>query len=238
MIPTLDPTIKEEIEKLDNESNAIFNLNSPQPGIDLLIKAYHLIPEPRNAYSESFNLLKYISIAYFRSGMIDESEQWLANFLESDYNTMRYGDSEYLAGKIALKRNNKEAAIQYLIIANQKSGGRVFRKKDEKEIYNFFKSNAKEHVRPTGFDKMLKVAITEIDTKNYVYALSLLYDCLNLQLDNPMVHLNKGICHFELNQLDQAADALARAYMLEGENIFTDQNLKYLDFLKTKIELT
>jgi hypothetical protein len=53
-----------------------------------------------------------------------------------------------------------------------------------------------------------------------------------------MVHLNKGICHFELNQLDQAADALTRAYMLEGEKIFADQNLKYLDFLKTKIELT
>jgi len=26
--------------------------------------------------------------------------------------------------------------------------------------------------------------------------------------------------------------------MLEGEKIFTDQNLKYLGFLKTKIDLT
>lgn len=237
MIPELDTPIKQEIEKIEQAAFEIFDLEKPRPGIDLLIEAYHLIPQPRNTYSESFNLLKYISTGYFRSGLIDESEKWLADFLESDYNVRRYGESEYLAGKIALKRNEKAKAIEYFIIANQKSEGRVFSGDEEKEYFSFFKSNAKEHVRPTDFNKMLEAALKEIGSKNFVYALSLLYDCLNIQLDNPVVHLKKGICHFELNQLNQAADSFTRAYMLEGAEIFKNEDAKYLEFLKTKIQI-
>lgn len=237
MILELDKYIKQEIEKLDNASNDIFDLKNPQPGINLLIEAYNLIPIPRTSYSESFNLLKYITTGYFRADLIDESEKWLSQFLESDFNTRRYGESEYLAGKIALKRNNKEKAIQYFIIANQKSEGRVFKGSEEKEFFQFFKSHAKEHVRPSDFNKMLEAALKEIESKNYIYALSLLYDCLNIQLDNPLVHIKKGICHFELMELDKAVDSFTRAYMLEGENIFQNEDSKYINFLKTKIQI-
>lgn len=234
----VEEELKQKIEDMDNESNEIWDENNPQASIDLLIEAYQLIPEPRTRYSEGYNLLKYISIAYFITGNLDESEKWLPEFLESDFNTMGYGESEYLAAKIALKRNNKELAIQHFIVANQKSGGRVFGSdEDDKANYEFFKLHAKEHVRPKGFAKMLKTAQTEIEQENYAYALSLLYDCLNLKLDNPSVHFCKGCCHFELNELDYAADSFTRAYMLEGEAVFKNQNTKYLEFLKTRIEL-
>lgn len=237
MILELDKNIKQEIDDLDNESRKIFDLENPRPGIDFLIKAYNLLPEPKNSYSESFNLLKYICIASFRSGLIDESMKWLPDFLESDYNIMGYGASEYLAGKIALKQDDNKKAIQYFMIANQKSSGRVFSGKEEKKYFDFFKSNAKEHVRPKGLKKMLAVALKEMESKNYVYALSLLYDCLNIQLDNPIVHLKKGICHFELNEKDYAADSFARAYMLEGEHLFDKEESTYFEFLKTKIQI-
>lgn len=238
MLLELDKNIKQEIEKITNAAMEIFDLKNPQPGINLLIDAYHKIPLPRTSYTESFNLLKYITIGYFRSGLLDESEKWLPEFLESDFNTMRYGESEFMAGKIALtKRNDKESAIQYFIIANQKSEGRVFKSKDEKEFFNFFKSHAKEHVRPSSFDKMLEVALKETNTKNYIYALSLLYDCLNIQLANPLVHIKKGICHFELKELEKAADSFTKAYMLEGEQIFQNEDSKYFNFLKTKIQM-
>ena len=228
----------QEIQRLTNEAFEIFNLEHPQAGIDLLIKAYHLIPIPRTRYSEGYDLLKYISIGYFRAGMIEESEKWLSEWTESDFNTMGYGESEFLAAKTALKRNNKDLAIQYFIVANQKSAGRVFGDDEEdKENYNFFKAHAKEHVRPTDFGDLLSTAQNEIKKGNYPYALSLLYDCLNIELDNSVVHFNKGLCHFQLNEPDHAADSFTRAYMLEGEDIFQDQDPKYFEFLKTKIEV-
>lgn len=238
MILEIEENIKQEIERLTNEAFGVFDLENPQPGIDILIKAYNNIPAPRTKYTESFNLIKYISIGYFRAGMIDESEKWLPEFFESDFNTMGFGESEYLAGKIALKRNNEKLAIQYFIVANQKSEGRVFGSdEDDKANYTFFKTHAKEHVRPKDFDEMLNVAVEEIKSNNYPYALSLLYDCLNIELDNPLVHFNKGLCHFELKELNHAADSFTRAYMLEGEDIFQGQDSKYFDFLKTKIDI-
>lgn len=237
MIVEVEKNIQQEIDRLTNAAFGIFDLKNPQPGIDLLIEAYTKIPTPRTQYKESFNLLKYISTAYFRAELIAESKKWISEFLESDFNIMRYGESEYLAGKIALKQNDKETAIQYFIIANQKSEGRVFKNKEDKEYFNFFKSHAPTQVRPTSFDQMLEVSLQQIENKNYVYALSLLYDCLNMQLDNPLVHIKKGICHFELAAMSKAADSFMRAYMLEGEQIFRNEETKYLDFLKTKIEI-
>lgn len=238
MILKADENIKQEIEQLTNDAFEIFDLENPRPGINLLIEAYNKIPAPRTKYSESFELLKYISIGYFRAGLIDESKKWLNEFLESDFNIMRYGESEYLAGKIALKQNDKELATQYFIVANQKSSGRVFGDdKEDQEYYAFFKTHAAEHVRPADFEEMLNTSIKEINSNSYSYALSLLYDCLNLRLDNPDVYLYKGICHFELNEPDHAADAFARAYMLGGEEVFKEQAPKYYDFLKTRIEI-
>lgn len=234
----LEETTRLKIEELDRKSREIFDPNNPQTSIDLLIEAYQLIPEPRTSYYCSTNLLKYITICYFRFGYIDESEKWLPEFLESDSKLMGYGESEYLAGKIALKRNDQEKAISYFIEANQKSGGRVFQKSgEEKEYFEFFKTHAKGQMRPKTLSALLKAAKKEVDTKNYAYALDLLYDALNLDLTKTETHFHKGLCHFELGELDHAADSFTRAYMLDGENMFRKYDPKYFDFLKTRIEI-
>ena len=77
----------------------------------------------------------------------------------------------------------------------------------------------------------------EIKNQNYSAALDLLYDALNLNQMKVDVHFNKGLCHFELDEFDQAADSFTRAYMLDGETIFNKQDAKYFDFLKTRIKL-
>lgn len=56
-------------------------------------------------------------------------------------------------------------------------------------------------------------------------------------IGNPFLHLRLGQCQFELGNLDRAADELTRAYALEGKEIFAEDDPKYLDFLKTKIEM-
>jgi len=56
-------------------------------------------------------------------------------------------------------------------------------------------------------------------------------------LENPFLHLRLGQSHFELGEEDAAAQELTRAYGLEGAELFEEDDVKYLDFLKTKIEM-
>lgn len=52
---------------------------------------------------------------------------------------------------------------------------------------------------------------------------------------NPFVHLRLGQCHLEKDDLARAAEHLTRAYALEGREIFTAEDPKYLAFLQTRI---
>jgi len=56
-------------------------------------------------------------------------------------------------------------------------------------------------------------------------------------LGNPYVHLRLGQCAFEMKNLDRAADELTRAYMGEGDQIFEDEDPKYFEFLKSRIQM-
>lgn len=56
-------------------------------------------------------------------------------------------------------------------------------------------------------------------------------------LGNPFIHLRLGQCHFELGEMDRAADELTRAYMGAGEDLFQSADPKYFDFLKQRIEI-
>lgn len=52
---------------------------------------------------------------------------------------------------------------------------------------------------------------------------------------NPFIHLRLGQCALEKGLDAMAAEHLARAYMLEGKEIFAEDDPKYFVFLKTKI---
>jgi tetratricopeptide (TPR) repeat protein len=52
-------------------------------------------------------------------------------------------------------------------------------------------------------------------------------------LGNPFLHLRRGQALFDLGMKEQAGNELARAYMLEDEDIFDNEDPKYLKFLKT-----
>ncbi|AIZ40976.1 tetratricopeptide repeat protein [Cellulophaga baltica] len=54
-------------------------------------------------------------------------------------------------------------------------------------------------------------------------------------IGNPFIHLRLGQCQLETGNLERAADELTRAYALEGEALFADDDPKYFEFLKTKI---
>ncbi|WP_159022091.1 hypothetical protein [Formosa sp. L2A11] len=55
-------------------------------------------------------------------------------------------------------------------------------------------------------------------------------------IDNPFIHMRLGQCQFEVGNLDRAADELTRAFAIEGDEIFSEDDPKYLEFLKTRID--
>lgn len=53
---------------------------------------------------------------------------------------------------------------------------------------------------------------------------------------NPFILLRLGQSFLENNDTKQAKEFLLRAYMLEGENIFEEEDEKYFQFLQTNVE--
>ena len=56
-------------------------------------------------------------------------------------------------------------------------------------------------------------------------------------IGNPFVHFRLGQSCFELSEFDRAADELMRAYMGAGEEIFSQHDPKYRDFLASRANL-
>ncbi|MBQ2983024.1 MAG: tetratricopeptide repeat protein [Lachnospiraceae bacterium] len=54
-------------------------------------------------------------------------------------------------------------------------------------------------------------------------------------LENPFIILRIGQCYFEIENYDKAEEYLLQAYMLEGEEIFEDEEEKYMDLIRNKI---
>ncbi|MCG8073237.1 MAG: hypothetical protein N0C86_14785 [Candidatus Thiodiazotropha taylori] len=79
------------------------------------------------------------------------------------------------------------------------------------------------HFQTANFKKMMKCFINAVQCPG--------------GLGNPFIHLRLGQAYFELQEMDKAADELARAYMGAGMDIFMEDDPKYLSFLETKIEM-
>ncbi|MCU0417752.1 MAG: tetratricopeptide repeat protein [Cytophagaceae bacterium] len=58
-------------------------------------------------------------------------------------------------------------------------------------------------------------------------------DCVDSE-DNPYLYLRIGQTLYELHRDDEAAESLYEAYLIEGEDIFAEEDPAYLAFLKSK----
>jgi tetratricopeptide (TPR) repeat protein len=72
----------------------------------------------------------------------------------------------------------------------------------------------------------------DVSSENFYNALN----CPDGQ-SSGFVHLRLGENLFELDQKDNSLDSFMRAYMLEGKEIFDDEDKKYFEFLNEKVEL-
>lgn len=224
---------KEKIEELINQAYDAYEPDSIEKSISLLNQAWEFLPEDKTAWNEGYKVVKNIIETYFYSRNLSQAEKWIDIFLEIDKKQRDYGEAPFLSAKILFDLGDLSRAKELIQLANAKSGGRCFSDEDPK----YKKLLNENEIRPTDLDGLIKLSESEFAKKNYSYALSLLFDCTNLVLDNAKVHLRKGQCHWELQEFHRAADSLTRAYMLEGESIFQNQDPKYFEFLKTKIKI-
>jgi tetratricopeptide (TPR) repeat protein len=86
---------------------------------------------------------------------------------------------------------------------------------------------------------MASIGDVYFQTKDYKQGVKILQDCMYCPdaIGNPFIHLRLGQCQFETGNFDNAANELTRAYAIEGVEIFKDENPKYFEFLKTKIQI-
>jgi tetratricopeptide (TPR) repeat protein len=75
--------------------------------------------------------------------------------------------------------------------------------------------------------------------RDYENATENFYNALNCPdgKSNAFVHLRLGESLYELRQDEKSIDHLLRAYMLEGKELFADEEEKYFKFLSKKVEL-
>lgn len=229
----LESPLREEIEELDDRSNDAWSDGNYEESIQLALEAWNKLPAPKGEYPESYYLCDGLACTYLLIGDHVNAKKWSEELYQCDLERIDSGEREFLSGKVAFAMNDLESAKKYFTIANKKSSGRCFGKEDKK--YKDLLS--KTEIRPTGFKALYKLSLEEFKKKNFSYALDLAYDCLNIEQMNADVHLHKGKCHFELNEMDHAADSLTRAYMLGELKVFNKEDPKYLNFLKTKIEI-
>lgn len=52
---------------------------------------------------------------------------------------------------------------------------------------------------------------------------------------NPFIHLRLGQCEFELGNRERAANDLEKAYIDAGNEIFLEDDIKYLNFIKARL---
>lgn len=75
------------------------------------------------------------------------------------------------------------------------------------------------------------------EKRDYVAAIQALQESLDCPdgSTNPFVQLRLGQSHFELGDLNSAANALEAVWRDCGDEIFADEDPKYLSFLKTQL---
>lgn len=54
---------------------------------------------------------------------------------------------------------------------------------------------------------------------------------------NPFLLLRLGQTHLDAGQLEDATEYLIRAYMMEGEELFEEEDDRYFEFLKTRVDI-
>ncbi|HEY9256467.1 hypothetical protein [Chitinophaga sp.] len=280
-----DQKIIAAIEAIWLEAEVLFEKNDLARYAQKLEEAWDQLPSPKQGYDDSFDLAFTIAETYLELKDFPAMLRWAKTLQQCDPERDDDGDREFMLGRAFFENGHMPEAEQYLSIAMQKSGGRVFEGADEKYLHVFQGlASVVEESLPDEVYKQIEVLSEEgnvlADEENYDAALAKFTEALALlpdpkheweastwlnasigdmlflkadyaaaansffdALNGPdaqaigFVQLRLGECLYEEKQEEQALEHLLRAYMLEGAEIFAEEDSKYLDFLRARVEL-
>jgi len=134
----LSTTEKEVYESLMAEARANFDPANIDPGIELILKAWESIPDPKMEYQESFEVMNSLSHLYYNLERFQEARKYGEIFLEC-CPTRSYGEQEFMFAKIEFELGNFDNAKKYFEIAATKSNGRVWKHSGVEKYFKFYK---------------------------------------------------------------------------------------------------
>lgn len=81
------------------------------------------------------------------------------------------------------------------------------------------------------------IADSYFKERKFKEAFEVLKQCMRCPdaIGNPFIHLRIGQSAYELGDLDRSSDELMRAYMGGGPEIFSEDDPKYFEFIRTLI---
>ncbi len=110
-------------------------------GEPLLIEAWALLPEPKDIYDESFHIATYAVDNYIMLNKFEYAKKWAEILQKCSLERHDSGERELQTAKVAFEMADFELAKKLFLVANKKSGGRVFKRGDDKKYHTFFKEN-------------------------------------------------------------------------------------------------
>lgn len=128
------------IKYLMDESNQEYSIKNYDKVIDLLTEAWDMLPNGKNEYDESYLIVWEILSVAIELKKFEVMKQWVDKIFYADPERIDSGEREMWAGRVAYELGNKDKALDYFKIANQKSRGRCFLEGDE-EYKKFFRLN-------------------------------------------------------------------------------------------------
>lgn len=200
-----------EIDKFINLASEAWDNSDKTLSRDYLHKAWELIPTPKELHSDSYLICDYLVKVNLELKDLDSALNWVNKLQLCDLDRMDCGEREFIHGKVIYEKGDIEKAKLLFEIANQKSSGLCFTGENKKyeDLIKYGKTSS-------SFEDLKSKAEYEFQNKNFSSSINYFFDCLNYSkgLSDSFIYLRKGQCHFELNDLDNSADDLTRAYML------------------------
>lgn len=136
----LNSPLKEEVERLIQESNGEYDKADYIKSVKLLEEAWDKLPYPKTMWDDSYHITKYIIETYLAINELQQAKMWSSIIFICDPERADSGEREFLAGKIAFEAGDSDKAKELFYVAKNKSEGRCFQGEDAKYI-NFIKQS-------------------------------------------------------------------------------------------------
>jgi len=104
-------------------------------------KAWAIYPEPKEKWSEAYNIAKYIYLDYMGVKNYSEAKKWLNQMIkDNNINHDYHGDLEFDIGKYKYENGLYEEALEYFMIATKEGGGVRYFEGEDKKYREFYKN--------------------------------------------------------------------------------------------------